>query len=317
VNTTDAEVVRACQRVLRDVASDQRYAHTSQLLVRVSGRQIFHEHWQGPAAAPVFSVTKSLVATALGAMDAQQLLPDVHSPLGMTIPHLAGHAAADHTWHQVMSMTRGAQADGPWDSDALALLPRGQVSHIAAAPQVTAPGSAFAYDNAGVHLLSAAATAILDEPLADFANRTVFEPIGAELGAWPADPDGITWASEGVEVCAHDLSLIGQLWLDRGRRGSHRIIGEHFFRSMMTPHSQGGRPESWPYGYLVWLPGDMYLAGGWAGQHMLVIPRAAAVVITLGHPRFDLGPPPHDSLPDDWRPALDLVRRHVLPALAG
>ena len=145
MNTTDAAVVRACQRVLRDVASDQRYAHTSQLLVRVSGREIFHEHWQGPAAAPVFSVTKSLVATALGAMDAQQLLPDVHSPLGITIPQLAGHASAGHTWHQVMSMTRGAQVDGPWDSDAVALLPRGQVSHIAAAPQVTCPGL-------GIHL---------------------------------------------------------------------------------------------------------------------------------------------------------------------
>lgn len=315
--TRESDVVSGCRRVLHDVASDRRYAHTSQLLVRMNGRVLFHEHWQGPAAPPVFSITKSLVATALGAMDAQRLLPDLHSPLGPLIPTLAGQPAAVHTWHQVMSMTRGSKVDGSWESDAIALLPHGQVGHIASAPQLIAPGSGFVYDNAGVHLLSAAVTAILGESLADFAHRSVFEPIGAKLGEWPADPDGITWASDGAEISAENLSLIGQLWLDRGSVQGRTVMSERFFSAMMTPHSSGGPPESCPYGYLVWLPDDMYMAGGWAGQHMLVIPRTSAVVITLGHPQFDLGPPPHDSLPDDWRPALDLVRRHLLPLLTS
>lgn len=59
------------------------------------------------------------------------------------------------------------------------------------------------------------------------------------------------------------------------------------------------------------------MAGGWAGQHVLVLPGARAVVVTTGDPGFRLGPPPTDELPADWRPALDLVRRFLLPVLAA
>ena len=84
---------------------------------------------------------------------------------------------------------------------------------------------------------------------------------------------------------------------------------------MTTPYTDGGPPEGSPYGYLLWRPERMLLAEGWAGQHLLVVPEARAVIVTLGDPRFDLGPPPRDQLPADWRPALDLVRRHLLPVL--
>ena len=68
-------------------------------------------------------------------------------------------------------------------------------------------------------------------------------------------------------------------------------------------------------GFLTWVDADGWLAGGWAGQHVLVLPAASAVVVTTGDPRFRFGPPPSDELPGDWRPALDLVRRHLVAAL--
>jgi hypothetical protein len=84
---------------------------------------------------------------------------------------------------------------------------------------------------------------------------------------------------------------------------------------MTRAHTAGGPPEQLPYGFLTWIDGANLLAGGWAGQHLLVLPAAAAVVVTTGDPGFRLGPPPADDLPSDWLPALDLVRRHLLPAL--
>ena len=44
---------------------------------------------------------------------------------------------------------------------------------------------------------------------------------------------------------------------------------------------------------------------------------AGAVVVVIGDPRFTFGPPPSDELPANWAPALDLVRRHLLPVLTG
>lgn len=312
----DRDALRAARdRVLAGVAEDPRYAHTSHLLVRVDGEVVVDEHLRGPLAPPVFSVTKSLLATALGAMDEQGLLPALTSPLAAVLPGLVGTPAETHTWHQVLSMTRGTRTDGPWEGDTVALLPRGQVAHVATAPQLRPPGSAFAYDDTGVHLLSAAASAVLGGPVADFAHRAVLEPLGAELAAWPADPDGVSWGFSGVEVSAADLSRVGQLWLDEGLASGRRLLSRRFWSAMTTPHTVGGPPESCPYGYLVWLPPGMVMAGGWAGQHLLALPRTRTVVVTTGDPGFELGPPPRDDLPESWRPALDLVRQHLLPLL--
>lgn len=86
---------------------------------------------------------------------------------------------------------------------------------------------------------------------------------------------------------------------------------------MMTSQSPGGLPEQAPYGFLTWLPSGMLLAGGWAGQHLLVIPRARAVVVTTGDPWFSFSPPPTDRLPADRQPvALIMVRQCLLPILS-
>ena len=87
--------------------------------------------------------------------------------------------------------------------------------------------------------------------------------------------------------------------------------------AMTTAHTGGGPPEERPYGYHVWLDDGMPLAGGWAGQHLLVVPDADAVVVVTGDAGFDPGPPPTDAMPPDWQPALGLVRAHLLPVLRG
>ncbi|HEY6744829.1 MAG TPA: hypothetical protein VI357_03840, partial [Mycobacteriales bacterium] len=97
--------------------------------------------------------------------------------------------------------------------------------------------------------------------------------------------------------------------------GGRALADPAFVAEMVRPHSAGGPPEDRPYGFLTWVAPDHFFAGGWAGQHVVVVPGARAVVVVTGDPRFRLGPPPADELPPDWRPALDLVRAHLLPVL--
>jgi CubicO group peptidase (beta-lactamase class C family) len=310
-----ADVVRAGQAVI-DSTADPRYSHTSHLHVRLRDEVVVDEHLRGPVAADVFSVTKSVLATVLGVMAVKGLLPPLDQPLAEVLPELRGTPAATHTWRHALTMTRGARADGPWDVDEITSLPGGQVSTVAKAPQRRPPGDGFTYDNGGVHLLAAAACRVLDESVADFARRELFGPLGIETASWASDPDGTPFGYAHVRMGAADLGRLGQLWLDRGRWSGRALIDRDFFEAMVSPQSAGGPPECLPYGFLIWVGDGYTLAGGWAGQHVLVVPSAAVVVVTTGDPEFDVGPPPRDELPPDWRPALDLVRRHLFPLLS-
>ena len=318
VQTPAARLAPAVDRFVADL-TDRRYAHTSHLHVRVEGRVVVDEHFTGPLAGDVFSVTKSVLATAVGVLAQQGRLPDLDRPVAEVLTELRGTPARTHTWRHLLTMTRGAQVDGPWDVDELTARTGPLVPHIAGAPQVDEPGRSFRYDNAGSHLVAAAASAVADEPLLAFVQRELFEPLGMAPEGWLADQQGIPLGYGHLRVSAADLGRLGQLWLDGGQVGGQvggrRLVDPGFLAQMLTRQSAGGAPEELPYGFLTWVDADGWLAGGWAGQHLLVLPAASAVVVTTGDPRFRFGPPPSDELPGDWRPALDLVRRHLVPAL--
>ena len=312
-----ADVRAAARRVLAGVSADPRYAHTAALHVRVDGEVLVDEHLRGPRANDVFSITKSVLATLLARLAAEGRLPDWHSPVSAVLPALRSTPAADHSWWHLLTMTRGARIDGPWDVDAVTALPGGQVGHIASAPQLDPPGRRFRYDNASTHLLSAAAAELVGEPAAAYAARELFGPLGIRDAHWLADPDGHSFGYAHLRLSAADVGRIGQLWLDNGVVDGRVLLDREFLAEMTRPQTPGGPPEHLPYGFLTWVDGGTLLAGGWAGQHLLVLPDVSAVVVTTGDPGFDLGPPPSDDLPENWLPALDLVRRHLLPVLGG
>ena len=309
-----AALTAACSAVLADV-EDPRYRHTSHLHVAVAGRVVVDEHLRGPLAGDVFSVTKSVLSTLLGVAAAQGRLPGLDQPVADVLPELRGTPAQAHTWRHLLSMRRGAETGGAWDVDEITALPGGQVAHVAAAPQLRPPGEAFAYDNAGTHLVSAALQRLLGEPVDDYARRELFAPLGVEDVEWLRDPDGIPFGYGHLRIAARDLAQVGRLWLDGGRVRGRQLVDPGYLTELARPQSDGGPPEGLPYGLLTWLDGEVLMAGGWAGQHLLAVPSASAVVVVTGDPRFSFGPPPSDELPDDWVPALELVRRHLLPVL--
>jgi CubicO group peptidase (beta-lactamase class C family) len=302
-------VPAACHRIETEIRSTPRYAHTSHLRVQVGGAVVFDEHYRGPAVADVFSVTKTVLATVAGIAARQGRLPDLDEPLDAVLPGLRDTPSRGQTWRHLLTMTRGAAVHGPWDIDEVTALPGGQVARVASAPQEEPPGRAFRYDNGAAHLLSAGLSEVLGRPVADYAAEELFGPLGITDQVWPADPDGVTYGFAHLRLAAADLGRLGELWRVRGRP----LTDSGFAAEMFRAHTAGGPPEGLAYGFLTWIGDGLVMAAGWAGQHVLVLPDA--VVVTTGDPRFEIGPPPRDQLPPDWRPALDLIRQHLLPAL--
>ena len=306
----EADLIRAaCHRIGDRIGTDPRYAHTSHLRVLRHGVPVFDEHYRGPAVADVFSVTKTVVATVAGIAARRGLLPGLDEPLHLVLPELGDTPARGQTWRHLLTMTRGAAVDGPWDIDAVTALPGGQVARVASAPALEPPGRTFRYDNGAAHLLSAGLARVLGQSVAGYAATELFAPLGITGATWLADPDGVSYGYAHLRLSAEALGRLGEFW----RTGGQPLLDPAFAAAMTTAQSAGGPPEDLPYGFGIWTGPDLLLAGGWAGQHVVVL--AGAVVVTTGDPRFDFGPPPHDELPPDWRPALELVRRHLLPVL--
>ena len=235
--------------------------------------------------------------------------------MSAVLPELRGTPAETHIWRHLLTMTRGAETGGAWDVDAITALPGGQVAHVAATPQRRPPGRAFVYDNGGCHLLTAAAGRLVGQPVSAFAQRELFAPLGVEGARWAHDPDGVPFGYGHLRLRAWDLGRLGRLRLDGGRCDGRQLVDPDHLARMSRVQCSGGPPEDPPYGFLTWLDGGTVMAGCWAGQHLVVVPGAGAVVVVTGDPWFDPGPPARDELPDGWRPALDLVRRHLLPVL--
>ena len=291
-----SEVIAACRRIEAEIGRDPRYAHTSHLRVQIDGAVAYDEHYRGPAVGDVFSVTKSVLATVAGIAAHQGRLP------GLDAEVLPGQ-----TWRHLLTMTRGAAVDGPWEADEVTALPGGHAARYAEAPRRHEPGQVFRYDNGAFHLLSAALSGVLGRPVADFAAEHLFAPLGIDDAVWGHDPDGIAYGFAHLRLSAASLGRLGEQW----RTGT--LMDPVFRAEMMSPRAPGGPPENLRYGYGIWVADDYVMAGGWAGQHVIVLP--GAVVVTTGDPRFTLGPPPRDELPADWRPARDLVRSLLLPVL--
>ena len=315
VTVREQRLRRACEQVTRTVADDPAFRHTSHLLVVVGGDVVFDEHLGGERTGDVFSVTKTVLATLCGVAAARGLLPDLRTRVREVLPELVDTPAATQTLHQLMTMTRGCATDGPFDADEVTALPAGQVRRIAEAPQVDPPGQVFRYDNGSAHLLAAVLDRLLPTGLQALAAEGLFGPLGVRDWQWRTDDAGIPYGHAHLRLSAGSLARLGQLWLQGGRWDSEALVDGRYAAAMTTATSTGGPPELLPYGLLCWLDHGDLLAGGWAGQHVLVRRRERAVVVVTGDPGFRFGPPAQDELPPGWRPALELVRRHVLPVL--
>ncbi|WP_162908010.1 serine hydrolase domain-containing protein [Allorhizocola rhizosphaerae] len=294
----------ACAELDGELRHRPEFAHTSHLLVMVGGQVVHDAHYHGPEVADVFSIAKSVVATLAGIAVRDGLLSDLDTPVERVLDELAGRPCAGQTLRHLLTMTRGSEPD---DIDEVMALPAGWLARIADAPTIAPPGTTFRYDDGAAHLFGAALARLVGMPLADYAARELFAPLGIARWHWPRDPDGLDYGFAHLRLSAHDLAKLGTLWLDGGAWRGRRLMDPAFANEMVAPQSVGGWPEDRQYGYLMWIDEHGPFAGGWAGQHVTIVPEARAIIVTTGDPRFDPGPPPTDQLPAGWRPARELA----------
>lgn len=293
------------------LAELQDLPFVSSFLVLRRGVLVAEHYLHGAEAhhsANVHSASKSLLGLTVGAAVARGEL-SVDQPLAELLdvptddPRKAGI-----TVEHLLTMTSGLA----WTEDSTEYTLESEDDWVAAIldlPLAADPGTRFHYSTGDTHLLSAALGVAAGHSLCELAHADILGPIGAEAEHWGRDPQGVSSGGYNVYLTPEELLRLGVLQLQGGSWEGEQLVPEAWAAEAVRPHEDAG--GGWSYGRLWWLTTvrghDTWVAWGWGGQLVYVLPDLDLVVVITTNTR-DYAPD-YDGIP--------LLRRHLVPACAG
>jgi CubicO group peptidase (beta-lactamase class C family) len=262
------------------------------LVVVREGKVVLERYYRGftsDSLADVRSVTKSVVSTLTGIALGQGALTSLELTVGELLrPELGTPTPqqASITVRNLLTMSGGFQWDESGTAEYNAWRRSGDfIRYLLDRPVVNAPGSTFTYNSAAVHLLSTLLERAVGAPLFLHSGVTLFQPLGISQVRWEFMSDNSVNGGAGIDLRPRDLARLGQLYLQEGRSGSQRILSKAWVDLATSPafdwSSRFGPLEDLSYGYLWWIDRerDAYLAWGYGGQFIYVVPSRALVVV--------------------------------------
>jgi CubicO group peptidase (beta-lactamase class C family) len=286
-------------------------------VVVVRGGRIGFERYYGSDygqddPVKIRSITKSVTGTLIGmAIDDGLLALD--STLGELIPNVipadADPLTPTITVENLLTLTSG----WAWDihADYPTLIAADDYSQLTLSlPVAYTPGTFYAYNTGGSHLLSVIVEAVTGERTIQYADRRLFGPIGINRPRWQRSPEGPVCGGFGLELTARDLARFGLLALRSGEWDGQQLVSADWFAAATTYQSSGDSTGYAAYGYQWWVipesPYGAYFGLGFGSNYLYVAPALDLIVVVLKG--FETPPNPVSIV----RP---LIEGHFLPAV--
>jgi CubicO group peptidase (beta-lactamase class C family) len=164
-------------------------------------------------------------------------------------------------------------------------------------PLVSGVGRQWHYSSGSYAILSQILKERIGNPQAvsDFAHHEILDPLGMRHTTIEFDGVGTMMGANAVYASARDWARFGLLYLQDGAVGDRRILPEGWVRFSTTPTlGQGYGAGFWlnttnaaipTWGFPWGLPGapsDAFMARGYLGQWLVVVPSAQLVVVRMG-----------------------------------
>lgn len=265
--------------------------------------------WDRAMLHDVKSVTKSITSTCIGIAIDNGFIESVHQSVFEYLPdyqHLNTDGKDKISIEHLLTMTAGLEWD-EWgtplsnpENDIIGLWFHYEdpITGILERPMINEPGSSFTYSGGNMIVLGEIIKNATKMEIDEFSKKYLFEPIGSDSSNWSIRfKNGMIESAGGLEIVPRDMLKIGVTFLNRGVWNGKRIVSEQWVEKSAAPYAgnhginipgvASGRNE---YSYSWWIKSyshsgrkiDMYSAGGWGGQYIMVIPELNTVVVFTG-----------------------------------
>lgn len=258
---------------LRETAEAGMENHS--LLIMRGGRIIF-ERYAYPYTAEIphmmFSVTKSIVGTAVGfAIDEELLTLDTK-----IIDLFPSYERSDDPrWDGLTVESLLTMHSGKKYSFLRDMSKSDYAEDFMKAPFRKKGG--FLYSNDDAHMLAVAVANAAGEPLVDYLMPRLFEPLGIEKPFWETDARGYCVGGTGIYLKTGDIARLCNCYLHGGRQEGRQVIPKEWAQSAGRFKVETGEDHN--YGYLFWCDDEgNYKMGGMFGQYGVIYPQYDAVV---------------------------------------
>jgi CubicO group peptidase (beta-lactamase class C family) len=295
------------------------------LLVVKDGILVVEEYYRGnqrDSLNDLRSVTKSVVSTLTGLAIQEGYLSGIDQTLGELLPDAPfdNPEQEDIRVRDLLTMSGGFD----WFEDGAIgyndwILSEDRIAYLLSKPLMHPPGSTFNYNSAAVHLLGVILTEVTGMELPELADQLLFGPIGVTQSRW--EPLGPHFnGGAGIDLRPRDLARLGQLFLQSGVSGNRPILSKAWIRGATTP-AYDWRASFSPlsaisYGYLWWtnddVLGDAFLAWGYGGQFLYVVPDLNLVVVATTEWRGVSSDEGSDAVEEA---VLHVIVDHLIPAV--
>ena len=260
---------------------------------------------------PVYSVTKSITSSLIGIAINEGYISGVNQSIldylwDDNIPNLIGkeNITIEHllTMTSGIAWTENISYNSPENFFRQLIISSNWVEFVLNQDMVTEPGTEWNYNSGGSHLLSAIIEKATGESTLMYADYHIFSKLGFSEYTWETDPQDIYFGGSGLRIMSKDMAKFGYLLLNNGSWNGTQIISEEWVEQ--ATESSVILSDATHYGYQWWIypQYNVYLALGWAGQIICIIPEYDIVAVFTS------------ELNEEESPFRDLIGNYIIPA---
>ena len=285
--------------------------------------------WNRTMLHDICSDAKSITSACIGIAIDKGLIKSVHQSIFDYLPehqHLNTDGKDKITIEHLLTMTSGLEGDewsAPYSSSdnpatGIWFTDKDPIAYILERPLIDEPGTSFSYFGGNMIVLGEIIKNAAKMTIEEFSGKYLFEPLEIDSFNWSLKfENGVIETAGGLKITPRAMVKIGATFLNKGVWNGKQIISKQWVEKSATsfpgnsginiPGEDSGRVG---YSYSWWTKQysnsgkriNMFYAGGWGGQHIMVLPELNTVVVFTGGNFVTKRPP------------FKILEKYILPA---